>query len=92
MEITEDIPERSFNKSAADLSSDNQNIWKKVTATVEIQSENSISLTLSQQWEVFMHALRVWVFWTVRVNFIVYRENRLLYISHQPFNHYISKR
>lgn len=27
-----------------------------------------------------------------RYFFIVYRENRLLYISHQPFNHYISKR
>lgn len=72
MEITEDIPEPSFNKTAADLSSDNQNIWKGD----ECKSGNTIwklhllCFTLSQQWEVFMHALRLWVCRTVLVIFL----------------------
>lgn len=97
MEITKDVTERSFYKTTCDRSGANQINWKRGTARVEIQSENSICLTRTQhlryieQSEVFMHALRQWVCWTVRSIFIDSRENRLL-ISHQSFSHYIWKR
>ncbi len=105
MEITEDIPEPSFNKTASDLSSDTQNIWKgdgKRGNT--IWKLHLLCFTLSQQWEVFMHALRLWVCRTVLVIFYCLPEktdcftffinNSTIafqigeYISQQPFLFY----
>ncbi len=81
MEITEDIPERSFNKTAADLSSDNQNIWKG-----DGNSGNTIwKLHLLHSFAAVrsIHARAPSVsLLDCAPYFSVYRQNRLLYIFH----------